>query len=219
MKKHIITFITSALMLSLTACSNSNNKQVMTPDVPTLIVNDAGLTEPTITDIPTPTETPTSTPIPRPTEIPVVWPSKFDIGDTLIYPNVYQIKMTSMEFTTKVEPSNPDGYYSYYEVKDPGKVYIHTTFRVKNLKGSSMSADDIFNVKVLYDGKYEYNSFSTIEESGGSDFTYTSTTRIVPLTNGMLHYLISVPKEVQESGLPVLFTININGSDYYYQLQ
>jgi hypothetical protein len=82
-----------------------------------------------------------------------------------------------------------------------------------------MSADDIFNVKVLYDGKYEYNSFSTIEESGGSDFTYTSTTRIAPLTNGMLHYLISVPKEVQESGLPVLFTININGSDYYYQLQ
>ncbi|QNK59758.1 hypothetical protein [Paenibacillus sp. PAMC21692] len=149
---------------------------------------------------------PTETPEPKPE-----YPSEFAIGDTLLYPGKFEIKMVSTEFATKVSPSNPGDFHTYYEVKDAGKVYVHNVFEVKNLGGRSVSADEILDVDVLYDGTYEYSGFFTIEEDGGSDFTYTNITSIDPLTSGKLHYLSEVPLEVKESGKPLEFTLKVNG--------
>ncbi|MDF2837139.1 MAG: hypothetical protein K0Q63_2779 [Paenibacillus sp.] len=156
---------------------------------------------PTQTDAPT-----TETPEPKPE-----YPSVFQIGDTLVYPGQFEIKMVSTEFTTKVTPSNPGDYHTYYEVEDAGKVYVHNVYEVKNLGGRSVSADEILDVDVLYDGTYEYSGFWTIEEEGGSDFTYTNITSIDPLTSGKLHFLSEVPLEVKDSGKSLEFTLNVNG--------
>ena len=137
------------------------------------------------------------------------YPTEFSIGDALLYPGMYEVTMNSMEFTKKVEPPKPKNYYSYYEVKESGNIYVHSIFKVKNLKGSSLSAEDILDVKVLYDEKYEYNSFSTIEEDGGPDFTYTNITGIDPLTYGVLHFITEVPVEVKDSGKSVKIIITI----------
>lgn len=153
---------------------------------------------------PTQTEAPTPEPTPD-------YPSEFQIGDTLVYPGTVEIKMVSTEFTTKVTPSNPGDFHTYYEVEDAGKVYVHNVYEVKNLGGRSVSADGILDVGVLYDGTYEYSGFWTIEEDGGSDFTYTNITSIDPLTSGKLHFLSEVPLEVKESGKPLSFTLNVNG--------
>lgn len=153
---------------------------------------------------PNATEEPTPAPTPE-------YPSSFDIGDVLVFPNQYEIRMVSQQTATKVVPPNPDDYYTYYEVKEPDKIYVHTVFKVKNLSGDSVAADEVMDVKVMYDGKYEYSAFSTIEEKGGGDFTYTNITGIAPLTEGVLHFLAEVPLEVKDSGKPVEVIVSANG--------
>ncbi|MBP1988737.1 hypothetical protein [Paenibacillus eucommiae] len=141
-----------------------------------------------------------------------VYPTTFDTGDVLLYPNQYEISMVSTEFSTKVSPPNPGTLYSYYEVKDPDKIYVHNVFHVKNLGGTSISADEIMNVKIMYDGKYEYTGFSTIEEDGGSELSYSNITFIAPLTSGKLHFLTEVPLEVKTSGKSVEVVVTANGN-------
>lgn len=134
----------------------------------------------------------------------------FNIGDTLSFPGRFEIILKSTEFAKTVKPTKASGYYSYYEVEDADKVFYHAIFDVKNLSGSGLSADEVFNVKLLYDGKYEYTGFSTIEEDGGSDFTYTNITKIDPLDTAKLHYLIEIPKEVKESGKSIALYIIVD---------
>lgn len=153
---------------------------------------------------PSAAEEPTPAPTPE-------YPSSFDIGDVLVFPNQYEIRMVSQQTATKVVPPNPDDYYTYYEVKETDKIYVHTVFNVKNLSGDSVTADEVMDVKVVYDGKYEYSAFSTIEERGGGDFTYTNITGIAPLTEGVLHFLAEVPLEVKDSGKPVEVIVSANG--------
>lgn len=112
---------------------------------------------------------------------------------------------------TKVEPSNPASFYTYYEVKDPDRVYIHSVFKVKNLSGSSLSADEILTLTAKYDGQYEYTGFDAIEDIDGSDLGYTSISSIDPLSTRTLHYIIEVPKEVQDSGKSLEYILEADG--------
>lgn len=160
----------------------------------------------TVSAAPAETETPAESPEPSP-----VYPDTFDTGDALVYPNQYEIRMASTQFATKVAPPNPGTFYSYYEVKDPDKVYVHSIFHVKNLGGTAIGADEIMHVDVVYDGKYEYTGFSTMEEDGGTDFTYTNIASIAPLTSGVLHFLTEVPAEVKDSGKQVDIKVSAGG--------
>lgn len=141
----------------------------------------------------------------------VEYPTEFYIGDTLLFPNANEITIKSTEFATRVNPPNPDSYYTYYEVKDPNKIYVHTIVSIKNLKGNDLDADKALNIKVVYDGQYEYSGFSTIEDTGGGDFTYTNISSIAPLTTRVLHFLNEVPLEVKDSGKPMKIVVSANG--------
>ncbi len=139
-------------------------------------------------------------------------------GETVVVDNYAEVTANKGEFGYKVTPPNPSGYYTYYEVKDSGKIYAHISFKIKNLKPTGMDSDSALNVSLLYDNTYSYNSFCTVEEDGGSDFGYASLNRIDPLTTETVHYLIEVPEEVSTSGKPVVILIGINGQKFYYQL-
>ncbi len=136
------------------------------------------------------------------------YPEILNIGDTLSIPAQYEIIFKSVEFASTVEPPKASGYYNYYEVKDAAKIYYHAVFHVKNLGPKSLDAGEAINVKVLYDGQYEYTGFSTIEENGGADFAFTS--EIDPLDTGRLHFLVEVPKEVSDSGKSVELFLLVN---------
>lgn len=141
----------------------------------------------------------------------IVFPDTFERMDTLVFPGKFEFSILSTEFATKVEPPKPGSFHSFYEVKDTDKVYSHIVIRVKNLGGSNVSADDILQLKVKYDGKYEYSGFTAVEEDDGSDFTYANITSIPPLTSKTLHVLAEVPKEVQESGKSVEWVVKADG--------
>ena len=204
MKKSIILLSLIIIITLFTSCTNSETTNQKKPNEDSTTKTETSNNQ-EISEEEKQSDKETEQPIKE-----VEWPSEFDIGDTLLYPNVFEIKMTSMEFATAVSPPNPDEYYTYYEVKEPEKVFIHTVFDVKNLKGIALNADEVLEVMAVYDEKYEYTSFSTIEEGNGSDFTYSNITDISPLTYGKLHFLTEVPVEVRDSGKPVKIVIKAN---------
>lgn len=170
MRKPFTFILVSIMLFTLVACSNPNINQT---DVGESLTKKPSLPLNTDRETPEPAAPTTypTTPTTAPIATPPLLPTTFAIGDTLIFPDKFEIKMTQMEFTSRVDPPHPDSFYSYYEVKDSDKVYIHSVFEVKNLKANELMADDILSVSILYDDKYSYTGFSTFEEDGGGDFT------------------------------------------------
>ncbi|MDU5143702.1 MAG: hypothetical protein E6230_16115 [Paenibacillus dendritiformis] len=127
-----------------------------------------------------------------------------------------ELTIQGAKFANKITPPNPDSFYSYYEVKDASNTYFDTVIKVKSLLTEGKSADEFVSVKVVYDNKYEYNAFSTIEDKGGADFTYTNITSIEPLKTGTLHFIAEVPAEVAKDKKPIQVIVSTNGEDYTY---
>lgn len=117
--------------------------------------------------------------------------------------------------TKKVTPPKASGYYSYYEA-DSGKVYVDVIFSYKNLESDDVEADEVIGAKLIYNSKYEYTGFTTIEEDNRSDFTYTNITDISPLTTEYIHYLFEVPQAVQKGSEPIVVNFTIGDNSYIY---
>ncbi len=115
--------------------------------------------------------------------------------------------------TNDVVPPQPGSWYSHYEA-DAGKVYVDLCIAYKNIGTADIRADDTISGKMIYDEKYEYKGFSTIEEDGRSDLTYSNITSIAPLSTEYIHYLFEVPEEVETSGAEIVLKMNIGGADY-----
>ncbi|MFD0712092.1 bZIP transcription factor [Paenibacillus sp. GCM10027626] len=133
--------------------------------------------------------------------------------------NFAELTVASTKFAKKIIPSNPGTFYTYYESKEADMTYLALTLKIKSLLESGKSADDFADVTIKYDDKYEYRTFSTIEKSGGEDFTYTNITSIEPLKTGTLVFLAEVPKEVEKSKQPLVAFITINGKEYEYKIR
>ena len=119
------------------------------------------------------------------------------------------------EITDDVMPLSPANFYSHYEA-DAGKVYVNICIAYKNTDTRNIDADDTVSATMIYDGKYEYTGFSMIEEDNRSDFTYSNITSIAPLSTEYVHYLFSVPEEVETSGKSIEIELTIDGKDYTY---
>ncbi|GIO39275.1 hypothetical protein J41TS12_41360 [Paenibacillus antibioticophila] len=130
-----------------------------------------------------------------------------------------EVEITKTKFAKTVNPSSPGSFYTYYEAKGDGTTYLAITAKIKNLLESAKEVDDLVTVKIKYDGKYEYSSFSTIEAGDGSDFNYTSLYPIDPLSTGTAIFLSEVPKEVETSDKSVVAEISINGETYLYTIR
>lgn len=141
------------------------------------------------------------------------------LGETVVVDNYGEFTIEACDLTQKVMPPNPESFYTYYEVKDPNEIYLDVAMKFKNTSTISLDADEITSVKVYYDEGYEYSTFSTIEESGGSDFTYTNITRIEPLKASRLHYLATLPIEVKDSNKALKMQFEVYGSKYELQIR
>jgi len=135
-------------------------------------------------------------------------------GEVLTVEDYAEITVKENKFGQVINPPNPDSFYTYYENKEQGEIFLDTVISIKSLLTSQKSSDEFVSVKIVYDDKYEYTTFSTIEEQGGTDFTYTNITSIEPLKTGTLHFLASLPSEVESDGKPLKAIITINGEDY-----
>lgn len=141
------------------------------------------------------------------------------IGETVTEKD-WEITVKETNFKQDVIPSNPDSFYTHYQVKDTDNIYMYVVLTAKNISTLALDADKVAKVKFKYDNKYEYNAFSAVEKKGGGTFTYTNITRIDPLTAETLYYLVEVPKTIaDETDTPVEAEITINNNIYNLKIR
>lgn len=139
---------------------------------------------------------------------------KIEIGQTTTIPDLCEFTVTSAGLKKEVVPPNPDNFYTYYAEKD-GKTYVDVVINTKNLRTTARSADEFGSVKIYCSGGYEYDSFSTIEENGGSNFTYTNITNVDPLETGVIHYIAEIPNELaNDQSVGMIAKIKMLDNDY-----
>lgn len=144
--------------------------------------------------------------------------TKLDEDVSVIEDDVYEITYRGCEFTKKVLPPVQTSFYTYYEAKEEGHQYLVIKLDYKNLEATGISADEVANIDVKYNNKYEYSTFSTIVDSDG-DFTYSSITSIKPLTTGKLYYLCDIPDEVANGTESVVAYVNAKGKTYEIKIR
>lgn len=142
-----------------------------------------------------------------------------ETGQNVVIDDYCEFVITSTTFSKKIMPPRPDSFYSYYEAKEPKTTYLDVVIDIKSLLTTGKIADEFATVKIVYNDKYEYSTFSTIEEDNGSDFTYTNITSIEPLKRGILHFLAEVPEEVESGDESVIAIVTIYNQNYKYTIR
>ncbi|NFD56123.1 hypothetical protein EXN53_10795 [Clostridium botulinum] len=127
-----------------------------------------------------------------------------------------EFAVVDTKFGKRINPPNPKDMYTYYEAKEPGTVYFDTVIDVKSLLTEGERSDEFLSVKVIYDNKYEYKTFSAIEKDEGTNFTYTNITPIEPLKKGMIHFIAEVPEEIEKDNKSLVVLINANNKEFKY---
>lgn len=139
---------------------------------------------------------------------------KIEVGQAVTIPDLCEFTVASASLKKEVAPPNPDGFYNYYAEED-GKTYVDVVINTKNLRTTARSADEFGTVTIYCSGGYEYGSFSTIEENGGSNFTYTNITNVDPLETGVIHYIAEIPNELtDDQSVGMIAKIKMLDNDY-----
>ena len=124
-----------------------------------------------------------------------------------------EIVINSVEFKKEVHPPKKSSYYNYYKADD-GQVYIHILASVKNLGKQAIYCDEVIGIKADYNDGYTYQAFSTVEDDT-LGFTYSNIKTIDPLQTKNIHYLISVPEEVQNNkDVPLILKFSTGLEEY-----
>lgn len=119
------------------------------------------------------------------------------------------------KISAKVLPPTPRGLYSYYAA-DQGKFFVDLCLNYKNLAPDDVEVYDIGDGLLIYDEKYNYSCFATVEEDNRSDFTFASISRIKPLTTEYVHYLFEIPAEVANESGSIVIELDMSGHKYKY---
>ena len=212
MKRFLAILLVAMMLLSLAACGSTE---------PEIFGNDSGNNAAPPQETPddggsnVPTDAPQN---PAPTAppqkpSPVTGATPLGIQETVTNTDVGEFFVDYTDITDDVMPPQPGSWYSHYEA-EAGKVYIDICVSYKNLRTSDQDADEIMNGVLVFGDKYEFRGFSMIEEDNRSDFTYSNITSIAPLSTEYLHYLFSVPEEVENSDGSLVAVLTIDGTRY-----
>lgn len=131
-------------------------------------------------------------------------------GETITIDGMCEFRMN---YVTIAE--DPDSFFK----AETGKAYVDFCITYTNLGDYTITADPIMEGKLIYSGQYEYNGInSTVDVENGSPWDspweYAYRIKMQPSDTRQVHYLFSVPKEVQDSGRMIELNMNIRGNDY-----
>jgi hypothetical protein len=139
---------------------------------------------------------------------------EIEMGASYTIPDLCTFTVNFVELKKELLPPNKDGVYTYYPEED-GKTYVDVSVSVENLRETGRAVDDFGTMKVICDGKYEYDSQSTLESSNGSSFTPASISEIDPLTVETIHYFASIPNKVAEDeSMTISIELTMLGNNY-----
>ncbi|TCS77601.1 zinc ribbon domain-containing protein [Pectinatus cerevisiiphilus] len=114
-------------------------------------------------------------------------------------PGIAEITIKGTEFTDKVIPTNPSGYYSYYQA-DEGKVYFVINATLKNLKKEKEDMDKLVRIDAVYSDGYKYHCMLLRDRNGRLDGLYEF---IDPLQPENVKIAVQLPAEAATNTLPI----------------
>lgn len=115
----------------------------------------------------------------------------------------------SMNYVTIAE--HPESFFE----AETGKAYVDFCITYTNHGDYTITASQIMEGKLIYSGQYEYDGInSTVDVETGRPWDYAHYIKMQPSDTRQVHYLFSVPKEVQDSSRMVELNMCIRGNDY-----
>ena len=142
--------------------------------------------------------------------------SSIAIGQTVVCDD-YEFTLKKVEFSYEVLPQDTSGSYFSYPAES-GKVYVHVVADVKNTMQRDIRVGELFETFVLYDGKYNYEGFTIVDD--GASFNWGSSyVAAIPLETCRAHGLVECPAEVDNSGKPISVRIQIGDTTYEFNLR
>ena len=129
------------------------------------------------------------------------------------------MSLSSTRFTGSVEPANKGSLYAVSGTKEPDRIYLDTEFIFESLSSQSMEAQKALQAKIIYDNKYEYDSFVLVERGNNTDLLDAGMVTIDPQATETLHHVFELPQDLENSNRSLVLLVNYNGKDYYYQIR
>lgn len=108
---------------------------------------------------------------------------------------IFEMTVTSAEWTDEIYPSNTSGGYSYYQDKN-GESFFVLKGTIKNISGDLIDVQFCSYSEMLFNGTYKYSPEWTAESQEGDDFYGY---QINPLQSSNFVIYASVPDEVKEN--------------------
>jgi len=128
-------------------------------------------------------------------------------GETAVIDGVCEFTVDSVDITQKPQ--------HYFEAED-GKAYVDVRIAFQNTSDESVSSHYIAEGLLVYAGAYEYTGITQAEENDEGELTNTYGRTVHPSETEYLHYLFSVPQEVQDSGNRL--ALNLTMCDHAYRM-
>lgn len=137
------------------------------------------------------------------------------IGSTISNSN-WSLKLLNVNLSASIYPNNTSGYYTYYS-SDDSNVYLDFIFTAKNVSTDSLHLENIIsNVKVIYDGKYNYNQYDAFYSYGDRIDKVYSWDSIGALCSTTYHVAILLPREVKSNNKSLKVYLSFNGEEKIY---
>lgn len=146
--------------------------------------------------------------------------AQVNIGQTITIEDFLEYSFIETKFTTKLEPSQPDLYYHYYEAKSADNTLLGIRTKIKNLQTEQYDGEKLPKATVMYDGKYKYDCKLIVEEDDGSDLQgYDWYMDIEPLKSKNFYYYVELPKEVETDGKSLTLRIDLKSNSYELKIR
>ena len=141
------------------------------------------------------------------------------LNQMIVFDDHADVVISKVQFSNRVEPSKPSSLYTYYDVESKENTYLQISGTFKNLEANDidMTWDEPLKMRVKYQDKYNYDGFFVVEEDDGSDFDIAG--YVEPLKTVKIHYLVSVPKEVENSKESLTLTISYGEDEYQMKIR
>lgn len=152
----------------------------------------------------------------------ILEPTEVKMMDKVVVQDYIEFTIQSNNFGKIINPSNsgPTITPNYKFNGNKGEIYLDILATVRNTSSTELSeADDFMSIKIIYDEREEFNSFTSFEKVGESKFTSLNNSSIKPLQTRVVHFLTSVPASIEKDGKPLKAVITANGENYEYVIR
>lgn len=146
--------------------------------------------------------------------------AEVNIGQTITIEDYLEYSFVDTKFTSKLEPSNPNSYYSYYEAKSSDNVLLAIKTKIKNLQTEEFDGKNLPKATLMYDGKYKYSCNLIVEEDDGGNLKgYDWYMDIEPLKSKTFYYYAELPQEAKGDNKPLTLRIDLKDNSYELKIR